>query len=358
MKATIKSNRTMGIEIEFLVNGVSMESLTSQMNTRKVLNSCGADNYVREEPYNHETRTWWKIVPDVSAQWELVSPILKGKDGIKQARIVIDALNKIDGVTINSTCGVHVHVGSEDATAKKVGNLLKYWAKNEAVVDSVLAPSRRNSSWAQSLIDSRIGGCTASSSAIKRFCNDVDRNIEEDGTIEGLYRRITRTRRKSINLKAYLKYRTIEFRGHGASMDSEKVTNWAIMLTSLVDRCYKLRSVSSNKMNEKKAFKQMMGCTTVTERFFRNRAEHFGFTQFKNDEVEEVAWCELNDTLILQKLSNGGFALRNIETHELVNDSVKQTTIDILESNGVERDWSRMNTRAVGNLALMMEGVS
>lgn len=354
MKATIKSTRTMGIEVEFKVSReLSITDVVNQLNSRKVLKVLGADNKVEVQGYNHTTAQVWKIVPDSSAQWELVSPILKEKVGINQTRVIIDALANIEGVSIDMSCGVHVHVGTPTATAKQVGNLLKYWAKNELVMDSVIAPSRRNGRWSRHLISRDIN-----SASVKQFCKKVDECVSNNYTIEQLSNTVNGTRYKSINLESFVKYRTVEFRTHGATLCSEKISNWAIMLTSLVDRCFKMRNVSSNMMDEKKAFKQIMGCTAVTERFFRDRANGFGFTQFKNDEITVVSSAMLNAAIKLEKLSNGGFRLQNTTTGEQMNESVKQVTMDILTSNGVVREWNRMNTRAVGNLALSMEGVS
>ena len=361
MKATIKSTRTFGIEIEFKVaRNLSITDVERQMNTRKVLNSCGADNYVRREDWNKTVKTWWKIVPDGSCEWELVSPILQGKEGINQARLLIDTLQSIEGVSVDVSCGVHVHVGSQDATPRKVANLLKYWAKNEGVVDSVLAPSRRNNRrWSKSLVDNRLGGQAPNLNHLQHYAKKIDDIVDGGGTINDLWNDVAyEDRYKSINLEAYIKYRTLEFRGHGASIDSEKITNWVIILTSLVDKTFAMRTVSSNLMNERRACKQIFGTTAGTLRFFRDRAENFGFEQFKNEEVRDVRWAEITDDMMLIQLSTGGFILRDIDTFNQMDVSVKKVVSTLLEERGCVRDWNTMNTRKVCKLMLEMEGTN
>ena len=41
---------------------------------------------------------------------EIVSPVLKGADGVRQVLAVVRELNA-RGATVNKTCGLHVHVG-------------------------------------------------------------------------------------------------------------------------------------------------------------------------------------------------------------------------------------------------------
>jgi Putative amidoligase enzyme len=70
------------------------------------------------------TTTEWKLVPDSSLQGdspaddlclELVSPVLKGEEGLQQLRQVMERLRSL-GISTNRTCGFHVHV---DATRGK-----------------------------------------------------------------------------------------------------------------------------------------------------------------------------------------------------------------------------------------------
>ena len=51
------------------------------------------------EGYNHTTRPYWKIVTDASVSHEgleIVSPVLKGQDGLNQLEKVLKALNQVE----------------------------------------------------------------------------------------------------------------------------------------------------------------------------------------------------------------------------------------------------------------------
>ena len=114
--STLKNSeyRAFGVEIEFIrKNGMSHSNIAKLIRDKNV--ECHA------EGYNHNTRSYWKIVGDSSvsansAQYnrnmigsnELVSPILKGAEGFKQIEIICEVLNEA-GCEINVTCGLHVH---------------------------------------------------------------------------------------------------------------------------------------------------------------------------------------------------------------------------------------------------------
>ena len=80
MKNLAKVNSS-GIEIEFTTNGN-----TSQQEVARRVNQAFRNVDVVMEGYNHNTRDHWKIITDSTCGLELVSPILKGKKGLKEAQ--------------------------------------------------------------------------------------------------------------------------------------------------------------------------------------------------------------------------------------------------------------------------------
>jgi hypothetical protein len=79
----------------------------------------------------HETTDYWKIVTDSSLQgnhlnndlcFELVSPILKGEDGLMSLRTIMENVRRL-GIATNRTCGFHVHVDAEEEEESPLSNL-------------------------------------------------------------------------------------------------------------------------------------------------------------------------------------------------------------------------------------------
>ena len=140
----IKSNRTFGVEVEFISTLPAQEIATK-------LNKKFRTITIENQTYNHTTQTCWKIVPDSSIHtserfhfgMELVSPVLKGRKGLNDLKKVLNLLDSIEGTYVNKSCGIHVHVGVEDMTFDNVVNVTKLYTKQNDFIDCVLAPSRR-----------------------------------------------------------------------------------------------------------------------------------------------------------------------------------------------------------------------
>ena len=139
---------------------------------------------VASERYNHDLRPHWKLVTDSSLNgndtFELVSPILEGEDGLeKLERVcwVLDACN----VKINGSCGLHVHMNTY------CGSLIQF-------------------------PDERIRSA---------------RNIRE---LQGLFP----SRYMKVNLQAYSRHRTVEFRQHSGTISFTKIENWVCFLDRMI----------------------------------------------------------------------------------------------------------------------------
>ena len=166
--------------------------------------------------------TAWKVVDDGSVHGagiaaELVSPILRGDEGLEQVRKICEAMQTI-GATVNQSCGFHVHVGvGRGAELSFFKNLVKLYAKFEPAIDSVMAPSRRGSinTYCRSLAQANIPAVDAAAS--------LPALIEAQTRLpRGTYQE----RFFKLNLKAFTKHFTVEFRQHSGTTDAIKATNW------------------------------------------------------------------------------------------------------------------------------------
>lgn len=215
---------TFGVELEFLLprgrysdGPVSQHSLAARLTEAGVLTSV--------EVYGHSTPTNWKIVTDGSltgrmcSGYELVSPILKGEAGLSALAKACDVLQAA-GCKINKTCGFHVHVGARSHGVSFFRNLVKLYAAAEPTIDSFLAPSRRGHA--------------------NRYCmpvrfNEADLDLAQSvdevaaAVGQGAQRQggqTTRLRHRKLNLAAFWRHGTVEFRHHQGTVDGRKAGHW------------------------------------------------------------------------------------------------------------------------------------
>ena len=335
--AKVNSSRTFGIEIEFTTNGN-----TSQQEVARRVNQAFRNVDVVMEGYNHNTRDHWKIITDSTCGLELVSPILKGKQGLKEAQRVIDQLASVDGVVVNRSCGIHVHVGCEDVTAQGMKNVLVQYTKNQTIINSVLAPSRHDSRWCRPVYNGNVETLVNN----LRNCDTVSSVIN---TIGDRYR--------TVNVQCWNRYRTIEFRQHGGSVDSVKICNWVSFLLNTVDKAIATTTPISTKIanDPKKAFKQCFGGSKVVLDFMLGRANHFGNTQYGTPVVNEVtarweAVCELTAKIYhVCKWTNGSF------TVQIDFDNVNSNRKELLFLLGAED--TNQTTRQLGNKLFELGGL-
>lgn len=205
-------SRTFGIELE-IVHG----------NKRQLRDAIRARGIACEiEGYNHSTRRHWKIVSDASVRggYELVSPVLKGRDGLGEVKAVCAALSEV-GALINKSCGFHAHFGTEDFkdSISVWRNLYINYATLEDDIDAFMPPSRRNNSYCASL----------------KICRWREK-MDAARTLVELEKAITkRSRYFKLNSQSYWRHGTVEFRQHSGTIEFDKIKNWLLFCARLVE---------------------------------------------------------------------------------------------------------------------------
>ena len=229
-------DRTFGIELEMCLD--NPDSLAAHLSAN------GFDTIV--EGYNHETRRHWKIVTDGSVSgrdsngnylngYELVSPILKGEDGLSKAQRVCELLNSYNGeIAINKTCGFHVHIQIDDLTIKEFKNCLKAQLKYEWVLDSLVPPSRRyNSDTARD--NNRYCRTVAGRFGDRRNLQSIEETgfslIDSASNMRQIQDMVQEVREGKWNLTSFTQRGTIEIRLGAGTIDPDKVVNWVKLWT-------------------------------------------------------------------------------------------------------------------------------
>lgn len=130
---------------------------------------------------------------------------------LKKAIKSLDAV----GARVNSTCGLHVHIGAAKLTGEQYVNVFKNYQKLERLIDSFMAPSRRgNCRWAASLLDKDFSNC--------RGNYDIRRTVFHGD------------RYYKVNAESFARHKTIEFRQHQGSTNYKKIEMWVKFCAKLV----------------------------------------------------------------------------------------------------------------------------
>lgn len=176
---------------------------------------------MHHESYNHaDNDRYYKLVSDASINGndpiECVSPILNGNNGgFDTLKACCAALNEV-GAKVNRSTGLHVHVGGQ-ITEKQYANTFANYFYLESVIDTFMAPSRRDNTYAK-----RLNG------SINRDCLDIVSNAR------GVNDVFHNNRYYKINCCSWERHHTIEFRQHQGTTDYNKISNWARFCVKLV----------------------------------------------------------------------------------------------------------------------------
>ena len=245
VESKVSGRFTFGVEMECFVNRGAIR--TAAERTRM------AYEY---EGYNHrDGHSYFKFTTDSSVRGmddpiECVSPVLTGNDGKRMLKNACKTLNKADA-KVNSTCGLHVHIGAAKLTDKQYCNVFVNYMYLEAIIDTFMARSRRNNEYASSIQDHKY-------------------NIERALTIENMQNALHNCRYHKINPMSYNRHKTIEFRQHAGTTNYEKIINWVNFCGKLVIWSKKNRLTAPVASIDEIPF-----LSNEEKGFFKARAEHF-----------------------------------------------------------------------------------
>lgn len=202
-------NRRFGIEIE--AYNCQRDKLARE------LREAGIN--VAVEGYNHTTRDHWKLVTDASLRgndtFELVSPVLQGEAGLQELQKVCWVLEYCD-VKVNDSCGLHIHMDAADFTLDTWKNLATTYKNLESVIDAFMPGSRRDNRYCKSL--SRVSAA----------------RIQQAQSIRDLQIAFNSDRYFKLNLEAYSRHRTVEFRQHSGTTNFTKMENWIRFVANMI----------------------------------------------------------------------------------------------------------------------------
>lgn len=246
------SGRTFGVELEIVGIGTRRAAAALAAN--------GLSAY--SAGYSHKVSTTdWKSVTDasVSGGCEAVSPILRGADGFSQLETATLAL-LANGADVDSQCGTHIHIGCEDLSAVQLAAVVKFYDSAHSVIDTLHPRSRRGrSQWS---------GPHSTESE-----HDAISGLEVCDSPETAKRQCASfPRYRSVNLTAFPKYGTVEFRQHAGSLNSRKLSAWIQFLFALIS-CAASGEHAADSLSGLLAQLERFGLSSEDSAYLAERAE-------------------------------------------------------------------------------------
>jgi len=161
---------------------------------------------------------------------EIVSGILRGADGLREVKFVVEQLRRLDA-KVNATCGFHVHVGFP-REAKPIERLTYLVANFEDALYAATGTSRRQQQGYSAPITDDLRGL------------DIRRAVR-DSLRRGYARGIDRYR--SLNLTNVLAGRrpTVEFRAFQGTLNWQKMAGYIRLCVGLVERALTVKRRTS-----------------------------------------------------------------------------------------------------------------
>ncbi len=182
----------------------------------------------------------WAIKLDLSAGWEVVSPILEGADGLEEMVLATQAVSRVadrHGLVLSRRCGLHVHLGLNN-DYRLMRRVLRATRLFESAVATIVAPSRIawHTGARYSTVDPN-GFCVPLRVAVPRSKIDRATSLAD----------LTTSRYLSVNPLALAKHGTIEVRLHHGTVDPSKIALWVSLWQQIVayaERAKRIRRVS------------------------------------------------------------------------------------------------------------------
>ena len=253
----MNNHRTYGIEMEcFAKHGMSeVASLIKAAFATAGINHTVQSGAHYHHNTNQSNRREWEIKGDGSLHnapnnypyaMEVVSPVLKGQEGIAALKVVCDVLSQV--ATVNASCGLHVHHGF-DKRNENLTMLARNFYKNENYFYDVLPTSRQHNDYCMRWRDRVVWS---------------DAEVSRVG-IETWYHRNIGTRRSGLNLESLSMRNTVEFRMHSASVEFGKVKGWATFTQAFVDAGAAGKAIETENFEAFVSFFEVVQEPVVTE---------------------------------------------------------------------------------------------
>jgi hypothetical protein len=233
----LEKTQTFGIEFEITSDVTEWSDETEWERAAKALSAALRKGLGSERAYRDSKRynvhgikyDKWQVVYDGSCGWELVSPILRGKEGFEEVVRALGAVNndptlKKFKFKVDASTGCHVHFGYNYRQAKKFKNLVQFVRRFEGALFTLCAASRFQDN------DNFDTGFHMPNEYCTPLLGSVsDDDVEELADAESIRNMFCNhdMRYHTVNLSLFdSNPQRLEVRMHSGTTDSEKILLW------------------------------------------------------------------------------------------------------------------------------------
>jgi len=211
----MNTERTYGIEIE-CYSSLNHQDLAAQLGDR--LRDFGHTALATQWQSNTDrmNTTRWTVKTDSSLNRscpvgrvgvEIVSPVLRGREGLRLLQVVCDVVS--EHCIVNAACGLHIHHG---VNSSEIEDVARAWMEFEPYVMQAMPASRRNND----------------------YCVQW-RNITNEKYAVHRRPEIARAKYRTLNLRSFQLRGTIEFRCHSGTTEHDKISNWLLVTQGIIE---------------------------------------------------------------------------------------------------------------------------
>lgn len=247
-------SQTFGVELEFCSNLTGSE-INAGLKTLGLTANVEGDGSTYSMSGQRVNYANWNVTYDTSVRGfrhglEIISPILSGKDGLRELKKVMDyltGLEKAKKIKVNKTCGTHVHFGKstwQSYSEFQGYEFFKMYAMNEGLIDLLQPASRRENNG--------------------RYCRScLDAISNSSYSPSGRYYK--------VNMSHIRTRGTVEVRQHSGTVDFEKIASWIHLMTAMLDRSTKLLSNETRKFQSLNEMMDSLNVANCVKESLRKR---------------------------------------------------------------------------------------
>lgn len=237
--------RSFGLEFELFARGALSFSAQRMAEQATLYRERNVPAVARS--YSGNSFHLWQLKPDGSlkptpesgpgAGYEMVSPVMAW-DGALSAVAEALSVTRDLGVSVNTTCSLHVHIGLEAVTLEKLKTVCCNFLLFEPIFDAIVPEYRRRSAYCQSNLaaiteDAPNGDGRAwlrAAETLQQLCDRMNplRPSPSNGQPARRYYK--------LNLQRVIGLRTLEFRQHEPTIDFVTARSWVELLVKFFDR--------------------------------------------------------------------------------------------------------------------------
>ena len=288
---------TFGVEIETvgIARSRAAEIIANYYGTRTRYAGSHYDTY---EAYTRDGRAWKCMkdgsLSDCNGGCEVVTPILRYED-MDDLQNIVRALRSA-GARVDSSCGLHVHIGADRHDAYTLTRLCNMMLKRQPLINDALQNWDR-STWCKPLKPALVSAMRSCPKTKEAFADVWYGRLNDGGDSYRSYH-YNQTRYHGINLHAYYTKGTVEFRLFNGTLHAGKIK--AYVQFCLAMSTYAIGSNETMHTNCSARFENTANMTPIQKykamvNFLENRLDLKG---------AEFATCRTHMTAALKQAAN------------------------------------------------------